>query len=191
MQDSDYVLIERYLAGDERAFKTLYDRHRLMLWRLAKKILHDPDAADDIVQDTFLQITLHLHRFNPGLGSFPRWSRTILWRQAVCLSQKWKRHRTYAIAELGYKELEKLPEPVDPQPTPDHAYMLRGLEDDLLRISESLSPTERHLIARRYLDNQTYPQIGQELGVCENTAKSRTRKATAQILPKLATLLAQ
>jgi len=63
-------------AGDRRAFEQLVGRHKVALYRLARRYVGDADEAYDIVQETFVAVWLALRRFDPR-QSFIGWLRTI------------------------------------------------------------------------------------------------------------------
>ncbi len=64
-------------AGDEAAFADLLDRYQGPLFRLAMGHLHDRDAAEDAVQETWLQVLAGLDRFE-GRSSLKTWIFGIL-----------------------------------------------------------------------------------------------------------------
>lgn len=94
MRDAnDAVLLERVRGGDFEAFKRLYERYSVVLYRTVLAIVGDRDAAEDVVQETFLRFYRHAHRVD-GSSSLGPW----LHRVAVNLSysvlarrSRWKR----------------------------------------------------------------------------------------------------
>lgn len=54
----------RFVGGDESAFDQILLDHRVGLIRFINQILHDPDAAEDIAIDTFLELLLHPRRYD-------------------------------------------------------------------------------------------------------------------------------
>ena len=52
----DSALIERMMAGDESALSTIYDRYSAMLFGMLTRILQDRQAAEEVLQDLFLQL---------------------------------------------------------------------------------------------------------------------------------------
>ena len=70
--DDDATLVRRCLAGDARGERVLVERYRDAVWRLAKGATGDPDAALDIVQETFV-------RAFKGLGSLQNDAQLSTW----------------------------------------------------------------------------------------------------------------
>ena len=52
----DSLLIERTMTGDEAALSIIYDRYSAMLFGMLMRILRDKQAAEEVLQDVFLQI---------------------------------------------------------------------------------------------------------------------------------------
>ncbi|MCL4249925.1 MAG: RNA polymerase subunit sigma, partial [Anaerolineae bacterium] len=61
---SDAALIERLRDQDLEALGVLFDRYSPQLYRTAVAVLHDPAAAEDIVQDCFLRLHQYAHRID-------------------------------------------------------------------------------------------------------------------------------
>src|ERR1041385_1291098 len=82
---SDADLMARAATGDERAFRTLAERHAGAALRLARRILGNETAAEDIVQDALLRVWVNAPRWRPEAAF-----RTWLYRIVVnlCLNAK-------------------------------------------------------------------------------------------------------
>ena len=72
----DGALAIRAADGDEQAFEALVGRHKVALYRLARRYVGDADDADDIVQASFVSAWGALKRYDPTRG-FAAWLRTI------------------------------------------------------------------------------------------------------------------
>ena len=69
---ADEQLLERLLAGEERAFGELVDRYHSRLVRFAQGFVGDRAAAEDVVQDTWLAVVRGVDRFE-GRSSLQTW----------------------------------------------------------------------------------------------------------------------
>ncbi len=65
----DSALVERMMAGDEGALSALYDRYSGMLYAMLLRILRDTGAAEEVLQDLFLQLWRGAARFDASRGS--------------------------------------------------------------------------------------------------------------------------
>jgi RNA polymerase sigma-70 factor (ECF subfamily) len=81
-QFTDQQVIERAQAGDRAAFEELVHRYDRDVLRLALNLLHSPEDARDVYQETFLKIYRNLHRFRSEC-SFYTWIYRIVTN--VCL----------------------------------------------------------------------------------------------------------
>lgn len=70
---SDWSLLERIVRKDESALATLYDRYSGLVYSESLRILRDTGAAEEILQDLFLQIWRTAEKFDPQRGSLPGW----------------------------------------------------------------------------------------------------------------------
>jgi RNA polymerase sigma-70 factor (ECF subfamily) len=58
-------LVAAHLAGDARAFQELVTRYRDRLLAFVDRRIGDRERAEDLVQEAFLRVYRHLHRFDP------------------------------------------------------------------------------------------------------------------------------
>ena len=78
MADSDQLLVERAVAGDQRAFELLVVKYQRRIERLIARMVRDVDLIEDIAQETFIRAWRALHQFR-GDAQFYTW----LYRIAV------------------------------------------------------------------------------------------------------------
>src|ERR1700730_16482352 len=69
----DLLLIERARSGEERAIEALIRRYGRRMFRVARSVLPDEDAADLAVQDAYLAAFGDLNRYTPS-GKFAAWT---------------------------------------------------------------------------------------------------------------------
>jgi len=68
--DSDLVRAAQH--GDQRAFAQLVEKYEARVYNLARKMMRDPQDAEDVLQETFLSVFRHLNDFH-GDSSFSTW----------------------------------------------------------------------------------------------------------------------
>jgi hypothetical protein len=73
---ADEELVTAHLKGRSGAFQDLYDRYRDRLIHFITRKTGDPDRAQDLVQEAFIRVTRHLHRFDTS-KKFSTWIYTI------------------------------------------------------------------------------------------------------------------
>ena len=74
---SDNELLAAVSRGDEQALAAVYDRYRLILFGLILRILHDRQEAEDVLQETFLQVWRRAGDFDATRGRAFTWLVTI------------------------------------------------------------------------------------------------------------------
>ena len=76
-------LLTRVAGGDIDAFSEMYDRFAGAMFSLAMQILRDGAAAEDVVQDAFVQIWEKASTYNPSLGKPMTWAVTLVRNRAI------------------------------------------------------------------------------------------------------------
>lgn len=175
---SDSVLVERMIAGDEEALSTLYDRYAGMLFGMLVRILKDTHAAEEVLQDIFLQLWRGAAQFDANRGSLPAWLMVIA--------------RNRAISRLRSREWRQSHEDVDDFSTlvvpcsanlEDEAW--RRLMMEKLRSAMATMPAEqREAVELAYFEGMTQTEIAARTGAPLGTVKTRVRTAM-QFLRKL------
>src|SRR5881398_2588069 len=72
----DRRLVLQHLAGDPQAFGTLVDRYQTRLLNFINRTIGDRERAEDLVQEVFIRVFRHLHRFDQT-KKFSTWIYTI------------------------------------------------------------------------------------------------------------------
>jgi RNA polymerase sigma-70 factor, ECF subfamily len=170
-QTPDSGLVERMMAGDEGALSALYDRYSAMLYAMLLRILKDRGAAEEVLQDLFLQLWLGAARYDASRGSLGGWLLVI--------------GRNRALSRLrGKQRHEILPDPEEF--SFDALPSLENLEDDaartqlmnrLRRALAALPPEQREAVELAYFEGMTQTEIAERMGSPLGTVKSRVRAA--------------
>src|SRR5215472_8449774 len=84
----DAALIARLRAGDENAMADLYDRYSAVVYGVALRVLGDTTAAEDVLQEVFLQLWRNPRRFDADRGRLAPWLAVIARNRAIDLLRK-------------------------------------------------------------------------------------------------------
>ena len=159
-EQPDSVLIRRFLAGEERAFRDLYDRHTPRLKMTLTRLL-GPRRQDveDVLQETWLAGCRGLHGFR-GDAKFATWLTSI----GVRTTLNHLTRRTSSEAEL-------LIDAEAPGGGP------AGMAVDLERALAALPDQQRMVVLLHDVEGFTHEEIGEQLGMAPGTSKATLSRA--------------
>jgi RNA polymerase sigma-70 factor (ECF subfamily) len=170
----EWTLINRCIAGDRLAARTLYDRHARRVHRLVYRICGDEELACDLTQDVFVRAFGQLAKFR-GDAAFTTWLHRIAVTTALNQMRKVKRIRAH----------EEVLEDDD-----RHAAPNREADPDLkVRLHaaiDALPEGLRMTVVLHDIEGYTHGEIGEMLGVAEGTSKARLFEARAKLRVALA-----
>ena len=178
MKNEDIVLIERILAGDENAFANLIRKYEKQVHAQALRQIDDFQIAEDIVQETFLQVYQRLETLeDPKL--FPKWLYVIVNHLCIAWHRK-NRLQTQPLEETDISEIET--EAYSRYVASEHAKATAEAQRDLVqKLLAKLKENDREVITLHYFEEMTSSEIGTFLGVSENTVKSRLHRARQRL----------
>ncbi len=176
---TDEELIIAYKNGDDKALKTLIERHTDAIYNFVRRLGAKGDAPD-VTQEVFLKTWKHLEKFDETKASFKTWIFTIARNTVTDFLRKKK--------SVLFSDMENNPEETSFSETiPDTALlpdeMIQKLQDaELLNeILDALSPNYKSVLTLYYQEEMTFDEIGKVLGKPLNTVKSQHRRALLQL----------
>ena len=178
MKSTDVALIQRILAGDENAFASLIRKYQKQIHTLAWEKTRDFQIAEDIVQETFLQVYQKLNTLEDPT-QFTRWLHQIANRRCIAWFRR-NRIQTEPLEEIDISEIET--EAYSRYIAAEHAKTTADAERDLVEtLLAKLKESDRTVITLHYFEEMSSPEIGELLDVSENTVKSRLHRARQQL----------
>jgi RNA polymerase sigma-70 factor (ECF subfamily) len=185
-EDPDHELVESWKAGDEDAFELLVRRHQKRVYRLLLRMMGSPEEAEDVAQETFLNLHRHGRRFR-GEARFS----TFVYRVAANAALNRRRslgRRRARIKKLAARQAAGDDLPVTPR-NPEDATGGAELSVFVRRALETLSPSLRMPVVLYDLEGMAYGEIAKILGVAEGTVKSRIHRARKALREELKSVL--
>ncbi len=183
-------LVAAHLAGDPRAFQALVVRFRPRLINFVFRMIGDRERAEDLVQEAFIRVHRHLHRFDPT-KKFSTWIYTI----ASNLAKNELRNRSrsplvyYQSLRPNGEEDQRPLQFEDSSSRPDDMYTNRYLREMVDATVATLSPHHRTVFVMRELEGRSYEEIA-ELTHCNlGTVKSRLNRARHAFAERIAPFL--
>jgi RNA polymerase sigma-70 factor (ECF subfamily) len=176
---SDEALVAQVDGRDTAAFATLYDRHSRMAFGLAYRLLNDPLAAEDAVQEAFLSLWRYAGTFQSQRSTARSWLLSIVHHRAIDQRRKTRSREVQSTAAV--EEAEQIDHSIDI----DHDVCV-ALEAVQVRNALATLPREQHqALALQYFGSLSHSEIARKLAIPLGTVKSRQRAA----LLKLRTIL--
>lgn len=174
VEDSDALLAARLAAGDEFALAEVFDRFAPDVYRAALLVLRDDAAAQDIVQDVFVELWRHPDRYDPALGTFPAYLTVIARRRAVDVVRS--EVRRVARQDRSYRAAA-----AEPSPSPSEEVIASQVAAAVRAAVGLLPDSQRRIIELAYFGGLTFKEAAEVAGIPEGTAKSRVRLALAKL----------
>jgi RNA polymerase sigma-70 factor, ECF subfamily len=174
----DASLVRRCLAGDEKAYRDLIERHQAQVYSLAMRMVRRAEDAEDLTQETFVRMFRALSRYDPT-RPFAAWLFTIATR--LCIDHI-RRRKVSPISltqrEPGSEEEYQI-EVEDPGLKPDEVATHAEEERRAATLIESLPPHYRIVVILRHVQDLSYEEIAEALHLPLGTVKARIHRARA------------
>lgn len=172
--DPDAWDVARAVAGDARAFADLVERLETRVYRFILRQISADTAAEDLTQDTFLEVYRNLHRFQ-GASKFSTWVMGI----ALNLSRNYRTRAPERRYQFQTDEVLERQSASGPSP---HAQA--HLNESLVAVHQGMSqlPDDlREALVLVALEGMSYEQAAEIAGIPVGTAKNRVFRARRQL----------
>lgn len=177
---TDETLLTEYLGGKTGSFELLVRRHAPELHQFVVRFTGDSAAAEDVVQEAFLQVHASADRFDPS-RRFKPWLFTIAANKARDYLRKRTRRREVAFDarlneddESGSRFVHLL---ADDGGMPDEALRLDEQRRAVKSVVEGMPENLREVLILAYYHRFAYKDIADVIGVPLGTVKSRLHSA--------------
>ena len=190
--DTDLQLVERTVAGDQRAYELLVLKYQRRIERLIARMVRDTDLVQDIAQETFLRAYRALHQFR-GEAQFYTW----LYRIAVNTAKKalldMKRNPVVTESALQASDDEgetSRPgnEPINEE-TPETVLAAQEIAAAVNAAMDALPEDLRQAVTLREIEGLSYEEIATAMGCPIGTVRSRIFRAREAISARVKPLL--
>lgn len=177
MEIADYIvaddrqLARLVLGGDTAAFEYLFDRYRDAIHRLFLQRTGNTEDADDLLQETFIKVYIHIHRYSPEF-TFGQWVYTIARNTFIDFVRRRQE-------DLPFDE--KFSAPVSSAPTPEERFINLQQRAQIDHYLGRLAPRYRQLIVMRFFDEYSYEEIAEKLALPLGTVKTQIHRAREQM----------
>ncbi len=178
--DPDVGLMLRVKAGDERAFRALFDKHKRKIVSFARRYLHQNARAEDAAQEVFLR----LYRARASYEPNSRFT-TYLYRITTNTCLNHLRQKEFVLRKDEEEEslTDRVPDPA--ANSPDNALLGRELEGKVQRALAALPESQRTALLLLRTEDLSYEQIAEIMETTVPAVKSLLNRAREQMLQAL------
>ena len=175
--DAEIALLQRIGRGDRRSFAELYDRFSGVLFSTAFRVLNNREAAEDVLQDVFVQIWEKAPLYDPARGKPMTWAVTLTRNKSIDrLRSTQRRNRLQDDVEREAQTFEQF----DDRSSFDA--VASGETGALVRAAiQKLSKDQREAIELAFFSSMTQTEIAARLSVPLGTVKARIRRGMMRL----------
>jgi RNA polymerase sigma-70 factor (ECF subfamily) len=190
--DTDLMLVERTVAGDQKAYELLVLKYQRRIERLIGRMVRNADLVEDIAQETFIRAYRALAQFR-GEAQFYTW----LYRIAVNTAKKalvdLKRDPLISENSLrageGEDETSAVENELTTAETPETVLAAKEIAAAVNSAMEALPDELRQAVALREIEGLSYEEIAEVMDCPIGTVRSRIFRARESISSKIKPLL--
>ena len=174
----DGAVVSAFLMGEERAFQELVDRYQTRLLNFIYRTIGDRERAEDLVQEVFIRVYRHLHRFDRS-KKFSTWIYTI----ASNLAKNELRNRSrnplvlFQTIRKNWQDDDRPLQFEDTTARPDDLFRKRHLRELVEESVAKLPAHHREVFVLRELEGKSYEEIAEITDCNLGTVKSRLNRA--------------
>lgn len=177
---ADRALLRQVALGSGVAMRAVYARCGARAFAVALRLLPSRADAEEVLQETFLEVWKRAREFDPERGGLEPWVTTIARTRAI------DRLRSLGTASRVAEGASHQPPPVSATPpAPDEAASLGQGRGRVLKALKALPPEQREVVELAYFEGLSQREIAERTGDPLGTVKTRARLA----LEKLGDLL--
>ena len=179
MDESEKILLKKLKAGDDKAYKHLYDKHYTVLCHIAATLLKDDFLAAAIVDD----VIFHLWEIRENVeikSSLRMYLMSAVKRR--CLNyMKQNRFLYEKRSAFDFGWADNISDPAHPL----GILLEKEMEDTIMKVVDNLPAESRKVFKKSRFERKKYEEIASDLGISINTVKYHIKRAISIISEKL------
>ena len=175
--EAEIELLRRVGQGDRGSFEELYDRLSGVLFSAAYRVLNSQVAAEDVLQDVFIQIWEKAPLYNPALGKPLTWALTLTRNKSIDrLRSIQRRNRLQDNVQRESEIFEQFDD------RSSFEVFASAETSKLVREAiEKLSKDQRQVIELAFFSSMTQTEIAERLNLPLGTIKARIRRGMLKL----------
>ena len=173
---TDEALALLYIDGDNRAFDELLARNQQKLFNYILFVVHDPEVANEVFQETFVKVITKLQEGKyTDSGKFSFWLTRIA--HNIIMDGYRQQKSAHIVEPTEDNDLNKLRSTELMDINRENEYVNAQIMDDVRRMMEALPAPQREVVYMRYYQDLSFKEIAEATGVSINTSLGRMRYA--------------
>ena len=188
---TDLQLVERTVAGDQKAFELLVIKYQRRIERLIGRMVRDVDLVEDIAQETFIRAYRALHQFR-GDAQFYTWLYRIAVNTAKKFLMEMKRDPVLTENQIKSNDDDETNSPgieLTSDETPESVLAAKEIAGAVNAAMDALPGDLRQAVVLREIDGLTYEEIAEVMNCPIGTVRSRIFRARESISAKVRPML--
>jgi len=174
-------LIALAIAGDEVAWRRLYESHVRSLYTDLLYLVNDPATAEELCQETFAAALSSLRRFD-------RRGPLRIWLRGIGHNLVRKHWRAHARRGRAYRRLGELPADVHGSDNPEGLHLQEQRADALIAVLEIIPESLREVFVLRDVQGLPVDEVAKRLAISAGNVRVRANRARERIQRELAKL---
>lgn len=172
----DIYLIQRAMAGDQRAYAELLSKYRDAIYFMLLKMVNNQDDAEDLTIEAFGKAFRNLNQYTPNFA-FSTWLFKIATNNCIDFIRKQRGGAKIPIEQTG-EDKDEIIIPIRADDMDPEEHMINQQKVKLMReIVQKLKPRYRKLIELRYFDELSYEEIAEKMELPIGTVKAQLFRA--------------
>ncbi len=174
VEGSDALLAARLAAGDDHALAEAFDQLAPSVYGGALRVLGNGSAAQDVVQDVFVELWSHPDRYDPAAGSLRTYLIVLARHRAVDVMRS-------ELRRVARQERHFRLTPAEPAGSAGDEVMAAETASVVRAAVRLLPDGQRQVVELAYFGGLSCREVARAMGIPEGTAKSRLRLAMARL----------
>ncbi|HEY0784588.1 MAG TPA: sigma-70 family RNA polymerase sigma factor [Acidobacteriaceae bacterium] len=164
-REEDVALLAGVEQGDAGALTLLFDKYSRLVYSVALRVLHDASAAEDVVQEIFMQVWRNPRAFSADRGSLGGWLAILARNRSIDVQRR--RRPSDSVEDVV------LTSSFDLAATAEKNILLEKAQGWI----EALSDEQRETLRMAFFEGLTHAEIADKTGSPLGTIKTRIRRA--------------
>jgi len=173
---SEWILIEQLKQGDEAAFKTIVETWQDMVYNTALGIVQNPEDAEDIAQEVFVQVYESIHSFK-GEAKFSTWLYKITVTKTMDHLRRKKRKKRFAFVQSLFGANDEIAHDPPDFHHPGVVLDKKETATELFKAIEQLPDNQKIAFTLNKLEGLNYQEVSEIMNTTVPSIESLLHRA--------------